>query len=31
MEVKRLDGQVVEVVFHHQWLAGAQVIQQHLW
>lgn len=30
VEVQALDGQVVEVVFHQQWLAGAQVIEQHL-
>lgn len=30
VEVQALDGQVVEVVFHQQRLAGAQVIEQHL-
>lgn len=30
VEVQALDGQVVEVVFDQQWLAGAQVIEQHL-
>lgn len=30
VEVQALDGQVVEVVFDQQRLAGAQVIEQHL-
>lgn len=31
VEVEWLDWQVVEVVFNKQRLAGAQVIEQHLW
>lgn len=30
VEVERLDGQIIKVVFHQKRLAGAQIIQQHL-
>lgn len=30
VEVESFDWQVVKVVFDQQWLAGAQIIQEHL-